>query len=329
MRGGIVSTPITDAASRVVMRDAGPDDWDCIATLLSASSLPLDGAQEHLANFVLAERAGTVVGCAAVEQYADAGLLRSVAVTESERGKGAGAALVGRCLDDARAAGIRTLVLLTTSAERYFPRFGFEVIDRDVVPESVRASAEFRGACPASATVMRVVLRGGAATVAVRPARAGDAAAIAAIYNAGIRGRVATFETRERTADDVAAWFTRDGHPTLVAERDGHVVGWVAASPYRARECYAGIAEFSVYVDHAVQGQRVGDALMSAFIPALEGAGFWKVLSRIFPENTASRALCRRHGFREVGVYERHARLDDAWRDVVIVERLLGEAARS
>jgi phosphinothricin acetyltransferase len=156
---------------------------------------------------------------------------------------------------------------------------------------------------------MQVVLRGGAATVAVRPARAGDAAAIAAIYNAGIRGRMATFETRERTADDVAAWFTRDGHPTLVAERDGHVVGWVAASPYRARECYAGIAEFSVYVDHAVQGQRVGDALMSAFIPALE--------------------LCRRHGFREVGVYERHARLDDAWRDVVIVERLLGEAARS
>ena len=66
---------------------------------------------------------------------------------------------------------------------------------------------------------------------------------------------------------------------------------------------------------------------MREFLPALEALGFWKVLSRIFPENTASRALCRRHGFREVGVYEKHARLDGAWRDVVIVERLLGDAA--
>jgi L-amino acid N-acyltransferase YncA len=72
----------------------------------------------------------------------------------------------------------------------------------------------------------------------------------------------------------------------------------------------------------------VGDQLIEAFIPALEQAGFWKVLSRIFPENEASRALCRRHGFREVGVYEKHAQLDGVWRDVVIVERLIGEAGR-
>ena len=164
--------------------------------------------------------------------------------------------------------------------------------------------------------------------VTVRPAVRDDAGAIAAIYNAGIRGRGATFETRERTAADIEAWFDRESHPILVAERDGRVVGWAAASPYRARECYAGIAEFSVYVDTAEHGRRIGDTLMTEFIPALERAGFWKVLSRIFPENTASRALCRRHGFREVGTYERHARLDGVWRDVVIVERLLGEARR-
>jgi phosphinothricin acetyltransferase len=70
----------------------------------------------------------------------------------------------------------------------------------------------------------------------------------------------------------------------------------------------------------------VGDALLREYLPACEAAGFWKVLSRIFPENAASRALCRRHGFREVGTYVRHGRLDGAWRDVVIVERLLGEA---
>ena len=83
MRGGVVSTPITHVAPRVVVRGAEPDDWDRVAALLSASSLPLDGAREHLANFVLAERTGTVVGCAVVERYGDAGLLRSVAVTES------------------------------------------------------------------------------------------------------------------------------------------------------------------------------------------------------------------------------------------------------
>ena len=310
-------------APAISIRGAVPNDWEAVAALLSSSSLPLDGAREHLGSFVLATRAEALVGCAGVERHGDAGLLQSVAVAASERGNGAGAALVRRCLNDARAVGIRTLVLFTTTAERYFPRFGFEVIDRDAAPESVRASAEFRGACPASATVMRLVLTG---DVAVRPARPGDGHAIAAIYNAGIRGRMATFETRERTADDIAAWFTRAAHPVLVAEREGHVVGWVAASPYRPRACYDGVAEFSVYVDPAAQGQRVGDALMAAFIPALEAAGLWKVLSRIFPENTASRALCRRHGFREVGLYEKHARLDGAWRDVVIVERLLGAA---
>jgi L-amino acid N-acyltransferase YncA len=163
--------------------------------------------------------------------------------------------------------------------------------------------------------------------VSIRPATPADAPAIAAIYNEGIRGRTATFETRERTADEVLAWLGDPRHPVLVAEAEGEVVGWVAASTYRPRECYAGIAEFSVYVAGSARGRRVGDALMEAFLPACEAAGVWKVLSRIFPENEASRRLCARHGFREVGTYVRHARLDAAWRDVVIVERLLGEAA--
>ena len=161
-------------------------------------------------------------------------------------------------------------------------------------------------------------------TLTVRPARVVDAPAIAAIYNEGIAGRMATFETRDRTAADVASWFDAPRFPRLVAERDGAVVGWITASAYRPRACYAGIAEFSVYVAAAARGQHVGDALVRAFLPACEAAGFWKVLSRIFPENAASRALCRRHGFREVGTYERHGQLDGVWRDVVIVERLLG-----
>ncbi|MDR7419602.1 MAG: arsinothricin resistance N-acetyltransferase ArsN1 [Armatimonadota bacterium] len=161
----------------------------------------------------------------------------------------------------------------------------------------------------------------------VRLAEPRDAASIADIYNQGIRDRIATFETRERTADDILRWLGDPRHPVLVAERDGRVGGWISASRYRDRECYAGIAEFSVYVARDVRGQGVGDALMRAFLPACEAAGLWKVLSRIFPENTASLRLCERHGFRQVGVYRRHAQLDGVWRDVIVVERLLGPAA--
>ena len=312
----------------VTLRRAAPNDWPLVAELLGALSLPLDGAREHIDEFLVAERGTSVVGCAAVERYGDAGLLRSVAVASVEQGKGTGRALVERCLRDAAASGMRTVVLLTTTADRYFPRYGFEIIDRDRVPDAVRASAEFQGACPASATAMRLELPavGDAARVSIRPAEPDNAAAIAEIYNAGIRARTATFETRERTAEELRGRVASGRHPILVAVRDRRVVGWVAASSYRDRACYAGIAEFSVYVDPAEQGRRTGDALMREFLPALERAGFWKVLSRIFPENLASRALCRRHGFREVGVYEKHARLDGVWRDVVIVERLLGEA---
>lgn len=160
-------------------------------------------------------------------------------------------------------------------------------------------------------------------TVRTRPAAIPDAARIAEIYNEGIADRVATFETRPRTRDDVLAWLADPRFPVLVAEDRGVVLGWVAASAYRPRACYAGIAEFSVYVAREARGRGVGDALMAAFLPALVAAGFWKVLSRIFPGNRASLALCARHGFREVGVYEKHARLDGVWRDVVIVERLL------
>ena len=178
-------------------------------------------------------------------------------------------------------------------------------------------------------TTIREVSSTASGELRVRLATAADCAAVAEIYNEGIRGRMATFETAERAEADVRGWFD-PRHPFLVAERerDGggtEVVGWIRASAYRARPCYAGVGEFSVYVAARARGQRVGDALMAAFIPACAGAGLWKVLSRIFPENTASRALCARHGFREVGTYEKHARLDGVWRDVVIIERLLAE----
>jgi len=156
----------------------------------------------------------------------------------------------------------------------------------------------------------------------VRPVRADDLAAVAAIYSEGIQDRVATFETEPRTAADVAPWLDLP-YPFLVASRGDAILGWIHASPYRPRACYAGIGDFSVYVARHARGYGVGDALLTAFLRACAAASLWKVVARIFVENAASRALCARHGFREVGIYEQHGQLDGLWRDVVIVERLL------
>jgi phosphinothricin acetyltransferase len=138
----------------------------------------------------------------------------------------------------------------------------------------------------------------------IRVATSADAVDIAAIYNEGIRGGQATFETLDRTPDDVRRWFS-EATPFLVDVADeGHLRGWIRASAYRPRACYAGIAEFSFYVAAAARGQGVGHTLMRALLPACAAAGYWKVLSRIFPENAGSLALCARHGFRVVGTYE-------------------------
>ncbi len=155
-----------------------------------------------------------------------------------------------------------------------------------------------------------------------RTATLDDCAAIAHIYNQGIADRVATFETRLRTPDDIRGWF--DGlHPIVVATEGEHILAFASTSTYRPRECYAGIAEFSVYTAREARGKGAGRAAMLALIEAAEQAGFWKLVSRAFVENGASRTLLCAVGFREVGIYEKHGKLDGVWRDVVIIERLI------
>lgn len=168
------------------------------------------------------------------------------------------------------------------------------------------------------------------AQLTVRRATAADAAAIAGIYNQGIAERIATFETAPRTAEQIAAQLTEKGdrYPTIVVECEGRIVAFAGAGPYRGRPCYAGVAEHSVYVGPAIRGRGAGRAALAALIEAYEARGFWKLVSRIFPENKASLGLHDRCGFRTVGTYRRHAKLDGEWRDCVIVERLLGDAAR-
>ena len=160
-----------------------------------------------------------------------------------------------------------------------------------------------------------------------RLATPADAGAIAAIYNEGIADRIATFETEPRTTAQIEAQLRDKGErfPTVVAERDGRVVAWATAGAYRSRPAYAGVAEHSVYVAREARGTGAGRAALEAFCRVYAERGFWKVVSRIFPENAASLALHERCGFRVVGVYRRHGKLEGAWRDCVIVERLLDE----
>ena len=161
----------------------------------------------------------------------------------------------------------------------------------------------------------------------MRPARPEDAERIAAIYNEGIEDRVATFETTPRSPEDVAGWLAGD-LPVLVAERDGAVVGFARVSPYSDRCVYARVGEHGVYVDRGARGAGVGRALLGALCAEAERAGLYKLTARILSENEPSLRAHRAAGFREVGVQQRHGRLDGEWRDVVLVERLLGEAAR-
>ena len=143
-----------DAIQGASIRAARPDDLTAVERLLTASKLPLDGVAAALPNFVVAEADGAIVGVAGLETCCDNALLRSVAVEPEWRSRGAGRALVTRVIAEAESRGIRALYLLTTTAERYFPSFGFREISRDEVPSDVRETAEFREACPASATVM-------------------------------------------------------------------------------------------------------------------------------------------------------------------------------
>jgi len=161
--------------------------------------------------------------------------------------------------------------------------------------------------------------------VTVRPARPEDIPAVAAIYNEGIAGRQATFETRPREPEEVAAWLQEDG-TLLVAAEGERVLGWARMTPYSDRCVYAGVGEYAAYVAAAARGRGVGRQLLDALCREAEASGRHKLIGRMFAANAASRALARAAGFREIGLERRHGRLDGEWRDCVPVERLLGEA---
>jgi len=163
--------------------------------------------------------------------------------------------------------------------------------------------------------------------VQVRPAVADDLTAVVEAYNAGISERVATFETQPRTVAELADW-PHDGQPFVVAELDGAVLGWARAGRYSDRCVYEGVGEHAVYVHPRARGRGLGRALLLALCEESERHGLYKLTSRVFSDNQASLAAHRAAGFVEVGVQRRHGKLDGAWKDCVLVERLLGPAAQ-
>jgi amino-acid N-acetyltransferase len=136
------------------IRPAGAGDTNAIEALLVANALPVDGVREALGDFLVAEANGQVVGVVGMEYAGDYGLLRSAVVDTDWRGRGVARQLVERIIAEAESRGVRALYLLTTTAEEYFPSFGFQKTTRESVPDEIRATGEFQGACPASATVM-------------------------------------------------------------------------------------------------------------------------------------------------------------------------------
>jgi L-amino acid N-acyltransferase YncA len=146
-----------------------------------------------------------------------------------------------------------------------------------------------------------------------------DWPAVRAIYEDGIAGGQATFET------EAPSWEDWDGAhlaaPRPVAEEDGRVVGWAALSPVSERCVYQGVAENSVYVAPQAQGRGVGRALLTRLVEDAERAGIWTIQTGIFPENEGSISLHRRCGFRVVGLRERIGQLNGEWRDVLLLER--------
>lgn len=160
--------------------------------------------------------------------------------------------------------------------------------------------------------------------VVVRPASLEDAEPICAIYNTAIAERGSTFEIEPRAAGDFEKRVGDPRFPLLVGDAGEGVIGWAGLSSYSPRPCYSGIGEASVYVAPEARGKGVGTALAEALAAEAERNDFHKLLGKLFTDNVASIRLVERCGFSSVGTHRRHGQLDGEWRDVLVVERLLG-----
>jgi L-amino acid N-acyltransferase YncA len=305
----------------ITFRAATAADWAPVAALLTQALLPLAGAEAHLDQFLLAFRDDELVASAGLEVYGSTALLRSVAVSQGERSTGLGQEIVRRLLDRAYETGLKMIVLLTTTADRFFPRFGFVRVTRAEVPGEVFTSPEFQGVCPTSSTVMRLELE--RAPLLVRLATTADVPAITRIYNQGIEEQC-TLETELRTYEERHQWLTtrNNRHPVTVAVRQGEVIGWAAINPFSVRQAYRSVGDLSVYVGRAVRRTGAGLRLMQDLLERAKGLEYHKLVLTTFPHLPAVK-LYEKLGFRHVGDYKEQGRLDTTWVDTRIMEYIL------
>jgi phosphinothricin acetyltransferase len=160
----------------------------------------------------------------------------------------------------------------------------------------------------------------------VRSAAPGDLESIRRIYNEGIEDRIATLDEDPKTPGDIAAWWAnhRDRYAVLVAEDGaGAVAGWASLNPYSHRCAYGGVADLSIYVAREMRGAGVGSVLLASLERRAAELDFHKIVLFALTSNARGCALYRKHGYREVGVFREHGRLDGIYMDVVAMEKLL------
>lgn len=302
-------------------RQAIADDAVAVADLLADCHLPQDGFMEHLHHFLVTEMEGRLIAVAGLEYYHPAALLRSVAVYPQSRASGLAQELVRQLLDLAYAQGIRQVFLLTMTAEEFFPRFGFQTVEREHVPQAMLSSAEFQGACPTSARLMGVVFNH--PPLLVRRASFEDVPAITHVYNQGIE-EGATFETELRSEQERHQWLEnhRDQYLAVVAVRQGRVIGWACLNPFSPRSAYQWVADLSVYVERSVRGTGVGTALMRELERRAQALGFHKLVLTTFPE-LAAVEFYKKLNYRQVGIYKEQGQLHNRWQDTLLMEKLL------
>lgn len=263
------------------------------------------------------------VGAVGAESWGTVALLRSLVVRSQARRQGFAAQLVRAALESLQQRGIREVWLFTETAHDYFLSWGFHDHPPSDSPYVIQTSQEARGACPASARVMALDLT--RPVLYIRPARPNDGVDIARIYNQGIRDRLATLETRERTTEDRVTWLTERSarFPVLVAVDAQGVVGWLSLNPYSPRDAYQYVADVSIYVDRRTRRMGVGGRLLQTGLAVARRQGFHKLVLTLFPENQAARALYLRHGFHSIGILREQGLLDGRWRNTEMMDVLL------
>lgn len=165
--------------------------------------------------------------------------------------------------------------------------------------------------------------------VYVRLAEKADIPQITHIYNQGIADRIATLEADEKTIEDRIAWFESHtpAHPVIVAEVENIVVGFASLNVFNSRCAYSGVVDFSIYVEGSFRGYGVGSALMENLIRKTAGLGYHKLVLSALSHNERGKALYKKFGFREVGVYSEQGILDGKWIDILIMEKILDSTA--